>query len=896
MVFTKVRERAVRVAVTTLLASSFFAAAESAQRTLLPGHRPAVVPGLQPLGRLEGSTPLKLSINLPLRHRELLANFIETLYDSASPGFRRYLTPEEFDARFGPSEQDYQAALDWAANAGFTVAARHPNRMLLEINASVADIERALSVTLRSYAHPTESRSFFAPDTEPSVAIGVPRLLISGLDNFARPHPKHLRRALPRGSANATPKGGSGPNGNLAGFDYRAVYAPGVALTGTGQMVGLVEFDGYYSGDITAYENQTGLPSVPLQKILLDGFNGIPTTGPNSGNGEVALDIEMAISMAPGLSKVVVFEADPNLGQPNDILQAMSTNLLIKQFSCSWEFGSVTPAQRTAMDAYFMKFAAQGQSFFDASGDYGATTGAIGAPDDDPYVTVVGGTTLATAGPRGAWLSETVWNAQEGPGVAGSGGGVSSAYAIPLWQQGVNLSANQGSTSKRNIPDVAMVADNIFIVADAGQQEFTGGTSVAAPLWAGFAALANQQAASAGLAAIGFINPALYQIATNSAYAACFDDITVGNNTNANATQYFAAPGYDLCTGWGSPSGGSLIIALTQPDGFQITPGRGAVANGPIGGPFTLSTQTFSLANAGKAAFDWTLQSTSTWLSVSGNSGSLAPNGGSTAVSLALNSAASLLPAGVYTANLWFTNLASQLGQLRQFTLQVGQDLAQDGGFEAGDFTYYTLSGDLAAYTNNFADDGSNTGYTPHGGYCFAALGQVSTLAYLSQPMPTRAAQTYLLSFWLNNPSGATPNQFLVQWNSKPNAAKIIFNQINLGAFGWTNMQFLVQATTNLTTLQFGFRNDVDDFCLDDVSVLPVPTPALQALPQSNGAIELTWTALPGVRYQAQYTTDLAQTQWTNLGSVIPANTNRLTLSDNLGTDPRRFYRVALLP
>jgi subtilase family serine protease len=178
-------------------------------------------------------------------------------------------------------------------------------------------------------------------------------------------------------SAKATPQIiGSGPNGNLAGFDYRAAYAPGVSLTGTGQMVGLVEFDGYYAGDIASYVSQTGVSNVPLQIVLLDGFNGVPTRS-TAATARWPLDIEMAISMAPGLSQVVVFEADPTNGLPNDVLQAMSSTTYtnIKQFSCSWDFGTITSAQRTAMDGYFMKFATQGQSFFDASGDSGAATG-----------------------------------------------------------------------------------------------------------------------------------------------------------------------------------------------------------------------------------------------------------------------------------------------------------------------------------------------------------------------------------------------------------------------------------------------------------------------------------------------------------------------------------------
>ena len=805
-----------------LLISAFWAPAQTSQRTFLPGHRPAVVPGLQPLGRLDGSTRLKLSINLPLHNREALTNLLEQLYDPASPLYHHYLTPEEFDARFGPTESDYQAVIAWTTRNGFIVNARHPNRMLLEASASVTDIERALQVSLRTYAHPAESRAFFAPDTEPSISTGIPILYIGGLDNFARPQPKNLRRAPVRASAKATPQIiGSGPNGNLAGFDYRAAYAPGVSLTGTGQMVGLMEFDGYFAGDIALYESQTGVSNVPLQNVLLDGFNGVP----GSGNSEVALDIEMAISMAPGLSQVVVFEAGPP-GLPNDVLQAMSSSTYtnIKQFSCSWSFGSITSAERSAMDGYFTKFATQGQSFFDASGDTGAATGAFPAPDDDPYITLVGGTALATAGPGGTWLSETVWNTQKGPGNNISGGGVSSgsaSYSISTWQKGVSMSANKGSTTKRNCPDVAMVADNVFIVADNGQQETTGGTSCASPLWAGFTALANQQAVAASLPAIGFINPALYHIGTNSGYTACFDDITVGNNTNNNATQYLAVPGYDLCTGWGSPSGGSLIIALTQPDGFQITPGRGAVANGPVGGPFTLSTQSLSLTNTGKPAFNWSLGSTSVWLNVSGSQGTLTAGGGAASVSLALNPVASLLPAGVYTASLWFTNLTSGLMQVRQFTLQVGQELVSDGGFEAGDFCYWILSGDQYVYNYNFVDyaGSGHTGYSPLAGINFAAFDQYSDLGYLSQPLPTRPGQFYLLSFWLENPSGATPNQFQVQWNTNATSTNIIFNQSNMGAFGWSNLQFVVQASTNITTLRFGFRNDNDYFALDNVSV-----------------------------------------------------------------------------
>ena len=175
---TEVWGNAFRISAAVLLASASLSSAQTPQVKLLTGHLPTVVSKLQPLGHLEAPSQLKLSINLPLHNQGALTNLLEQLYDPASPLYHHYLTPEEFDARFGPTEQDYQAVDRFAAtSSGFTVTARHPNRMLLEVSASVTDIERALQVTMRTYAHPTEPRTFFAPDTEPSVGMGIPILI-----------------------------------------------------------------------------------------------------------------------------------------------------------------------------------------------------------------------------------------------------------------------------------------------------------------------------------------------------------------------------------------------------------------------------------------------------------------------------------------------------------------------------------------------------------------------------------------------------------------------------------------------------------------------------------------------------------------------------------------------
>ncbi len=566
-----------------LLLLAFGAASQAAGLQVLHGHVPAVVARLQPIGRLPGTTNLNLAIGLPLRNQAELHDLLRQIADPASPQYRHYLTPEQFTERFGPTEQDYQTVMDFMTAHGLTVTGQHPNRVVLDVRGTVADIERVLHVTLREYRHPTGARTFFAPDSEPLLNLAVPVLDVSGLSNYAVPHPKHLIHKPAGPSPNATPNAGSGPGGAYTGSDFRTAYLPGVTWDGTGQAVGLLEFDGYYSSDITTYENQTGLPHVTLANVLLDGFNGVPTTGANSGNSEVALDIEMAISMAPGLTKVIVYEAGPN-GLANDILSRMVSDNQAKQLSCSWSFG-VTGPDATA-DQLFQQMAAQGQSFFNAAGDNDAFVGSTAGefPSDDPYITQAGGTTLTTDG-SGAYVAETVWNwgYVARSGYVGTGGGVSTIYSIPSWQQGVSMSANQGSTTMRNIPDVAMVADNIAIVADNGQQETFGGTSFSAPLWAGLTALANQLAVANGQATVGFINPALYAIGQSTDYRANFHDITTGNNEwPSSPSQFSAVAGYDLCTGWGTPAGANLIttlagisgsspsLAITSPTDYEI--------------------------------------------------------------------------------------------------------------------------------------------------------------------------------------------------------------------------------------------------------------------------------------------------------------------------------------
>jgi hypothetical protein len=605
--------------VVSLLAFGLPLAGSAAPRQQLSGgHVPAAVARLAPVGSLPGSQRLNLAIGLPLRNKQELDALLQQLYDPTSPNYHRYLKPEEFTTRFGPTEQDYQALIAFARTNGLEVTSTHPNRVLLDVSGPVSAVEKVFRVKLHVYPHPTEGRNFYAPDVEPSLDLAVPVSAIAGLNNYFVPHPANLFRPIGDKSGNASPclASGSGTNGSYMGNDFRAAYAPGVTLTGTGQAVGLFELDGYYTNDITSYETTNNLSPVPLQNLRVDEVSGIPGYNwPLSNeNAEVAMDIEVAISMAPGLSQVIVYEGPRTSQGAYDTLSRMATDNLAKQLSSSWVIEEILSTP-TLADSIYPEFAAQGQSFFQASGDHGAYPTYQYA--DNPYTTIVGGTALTTTGRGGSWKEEITWNdGYTNGGYWATGGGISANYSIPSWQQGIDMSGNQGSPTMRNVPDVAMVARDIFVVTDRGVPWVSGGTSAAAPLWAGFTALVNEQAAASRLAPVGFLNPALYTIAKGTNYARAFHDVTMGNNTNGTSrTQFYAVPGYDLCTGWGTPNGANLINLLvaaprpvfppwitSQPQSQTVTAGSSvtlsvvAWGTAPLSYQWSLNGQSISAA------------------------------------------------------------------------------------------------------------------------------------------------------------------------------------------------------------------------------------------------------------------------------------------------------------
>jgi len=525
------------------------------------------------VGRLPVTQSMRIDIVLALRHQPELENFLKELYDPSSSSYHNFVTVPEFTERFGPSQEDYDALIHLAQANGFTVLGGSRDSMDVQLKGSVAVIEKAFHVTMGVYQHPTEKRTFYAPDREPTVDLPFQLWHISGLDNYSIPRPLFVKRdsqAQVRPQPEAVT--GSCPGKSFCGSDMRAAYYEGTALTGSGQNIGLLEYAGFDIADVnTYYKNAGQTRTFAVTGISTDG-SSINCTEADGGcdDTEQTLDITQAGGMAPGVTTVYVYVSD---NSDTALLGAMSSDTpLPLNLSSSWTWSPPDPGTD---DPYFMKMATQGQSFFQATGDSGGYTGSAPWPANSAYVIAVGGTDLTTSGAGGPWASETAWS--------DGGGGYGSNVDIPSWQVAAVAKCTGCSQKYRDVPDVAANANfSFYVCADqttCTENEY-GGTSFAAPMWAGYLALANQQAAANSVPAPGFIDPTIYPLNLGNSDAD-FHDITSGSNG------FTCSKGYNLCDGWGSPNGAALINALTTPAGPNFTlsasPGSVTITQGSNG-------------------------------------------------------------------------------------------------------------------------------------------------------------------------------------------------------------------------------------------------------------------------------------------------------------------------
>ena len=388
--------------------------------------------------------------------------------------------------------------------------------------------------------------------------------------------------------------GGNGPGGAYDAADLRNTYSISMLSGATvSQTVAVFEQGGFAKGDVTKYLKKNNLPDVPIKVRGVNGFTGVIVS--ENVEVEAVLDIDMIIGINPAVKEVIAYEDGYDYFQVAilDALTDVANDNKVQTLSISYGLREIGSGEELAAEGQVLtQMAAQGINVFASSGDDGAYCGPASLnvldPGSQPFVTCVGGTTLYTVGSTCTWLDEEVWNLL--PTYGATGGGVSSYWAIPSWQSSYNprwnggCIANGGSATYRNVPDVAAVANPltgvaVYSRANGGWLQI-GGTSVSAPLWAGYMSLINSINNTVGLQPIGFFNPTLYGYLAyyEATYYGSFHDVVTGNNSyplgNGFPIGYSAGPVYDNCTGFGSMSGGPLVSWLLLNNTLYNGPGQ----------------------------------------------------------------------------------------------------------------------------------------------------------------------------------------------------------------------------------------------------------------------------------------------------------------------------------
>ncbi|GCE20172.1 hypothetical protein KDK_39720 [Dictyobacter kobayashii] len=537
---------------------------------------------LQPLGPTSQDQPLQLAFALKLHNESDLETLLAAQNDPTSALYHHYLTPQEFNNQFAPTQGDVNTVTAYLRQQGFKVTAIASNHLLIDASAPVATAERAFAITFNNYQ--LKTRVVYAPNDNPLLPEAIENQLetVIGLNNVTVYHPINLQSKLKQLPAYKGLGGGFTPEELRNAYDVKPLLSAG--RDGTGQTIGLFEMDGYKAGDIAAYRQQYKLGTLKASNVLVDGA----TNTPGAGAIEVTLDMEVISAMTPGATQKIYIGPNTTAGI-SDTYNRIVTDNQVKIISISWgdcELAS-SKSRLGVLDTIFEQGAAQGQTFFAASGDNGAYdcatdashSLAVDSPASDPYVVGVGGTTL-NADPNGAYGSETAWSGVSGGTSVGGGGGRSIYFTHPTYQSGPNL-----TDPNRQVPDISANADpntGYSIYYTSGNTTTpgwitVGGTSAAAPLWAGIATDINQMLVADKVAPLGHATAAIYRLYNTPQVYPPYHDITTGSNL-----YYKAGPGYDMATGIGTPDAWNiardlenspvLATQLLQNAGFDTGP------------------------------------------------------------------------------------------------------------------------------------------------------------------------------------------------------------------------------------------------------------------------------------------------------------------------------------
>ncbi|GAA5006052.1 protease pro-enzyme activation domain-containing protein [Kitasatospora paranensis] len=781
----------VSLGVTTAQAASTPNAAAS--RVALPNTVTPAVARSHKQGDVPAAQQLSVAVNLKLRNTADLDRFLTALSTPGAPEFGRYLTPAQFTAQYGPTQAAVDQVRAFVVAQGLKVTSVSANRQVVNVSGSAAQIAKAFGTHESTYADPQQgNRTFFANDAAASVPAELAGVVdgLVGLDNHTV---RTARLAKPSASTPHAAPSGFGPS------QYDGAYNLGkLGTDGTGTTVALWEFDGYSSTNLKTYDSQYALTGPTVSTVSVDGANY--DSAPGDGQGEVELDSEIVRGVAPKATQLVYEAPNSDQGEIDMAAKIVSDNR-VSVVSISW--GSCEPdttaSSMTAVNNSFKQAAAQGISIFSASGDdgsrdctrstSGSTVKAVDFPASSPYNTGVGGTNLKVSGTT--YSSESAWST--------AGGGVSTQFAKPTWQTGTGVTGTM-----RTVPDVSSNADPAsgFAIYTAGGWQVYGGTSAAAPLWSGYAALYNQKAKAAGKAVLGEANPKLYAVANSSSYATSFHDVTSGKNQD-----FSTKAGYDQVTGWGTPVGDSLANAL-------LGTGTGTGNTVTVTNPGSQSGATGTAVSLQVSASD----------SASGQTLTYSASGLPTGLSISSTGKITGTPtaAGSYTVTVTATDTTGASGSAT-FTWTVSgtsgctpAQLLGNAGFETGTASPWTASSGVV--------DNSSSEAAHSGSWKAWMNGYGSTHTdTVSQTVTVPAGCKATFSFWLHIDTAETGSTAYDKLTVSAGSTTLAtYSNVN-AATGYVQKSFDLSAFAGQTvTLKF---NGVEDsslqtsFVVDDTAV-----------------------------------------------------------------------------
>lgn len=573
------------------------------------GAAPHVTAAL--VGPSDAAKTLTVSLYLPSRDPAGLAKFLAQVTKRGNPLYRAYLTPEQYEERFGASSADYAAVVTWAKSQGLTPGEYFTGRHIVPLTGTVQALETALGTHFNDYRD-RAGTVFYAASEDAKLPAEVAGRVGAVVGLNGQTHFAPMARILPHGVK--TLGGGTGPGGGFSAADLESIYAVPTQTIGQRQSLAVFEQGGFDLSDVTTYLTTNKLPAVHTPVRNVDGYNG--SVDDNNVEAEAVLDIDMQIAMNPKALRVIVYEEGKSAFSVALVnsLAAMAKDNLAKSIDISYGTDKSIQGQDaiTAENGALEQLTAQGQAVFASSGDdgaFGRSGGGLNVSDPctQPFITCVGGTTVFP-GQNETYGAEEVWN-NLSSGYGATGGGISTVWPLPGWQKPGGYSVtvgNGGSSTMRNVPDVAAVGNPLTGVsvysAINGGWIVIGGTSVSAPVWSGYYSLLVANSQALGLGTPGFANPGIYDIqAFGGLLQTSLNDVADGFNGSyfeGQAMGFYAGAGYDNTTGWGSILGNAFIVNFLVPPNGSGTPPKKPKNFQGVASPTSIALKWAEAANA----------------------------------------------------------------------------------------------------------------------------------------------------------------------------------------------------------------------------------------------------------------------------------------------------------